>query len=85
MAEANTYEENLTAAEGYLARFAEAPLPHLIGGVATPSTSGETFSNQSPIDGRHLGDISAGNAADIDAAANAAAEAFGVWSALPGT
>lgn len=84
MAEAMTFNENLTAAEGYLARFAEAPLPHLIGGVATPSVSGATFANQSPIDGRHLGDVSAGDTADIDAAAKAATEGFGVWSAMSG-
>ncbi|MBT5756743.1 MAG: 5-carboxymethyl-2-hydroxymuconate semialdehyde dehydrogenase [Acidimicrobiaceae bacterium] len=84
MAEAMTFNENLTAAEGYLARFAEALLPHLIGGVATPSVSGATFANQSPIDGRHLGDVSAGDAADIDAAAKAATEGFGVWSAMSG-
>ena len=84
MAEAMTFNENLTAAEGYLARFAEALLPHLIGGVATPSVSGATFANQSPIDGRYLGDVSAGDTADIDAAAKAATEGFGVWSAMSG-
>jgi len=85
MAEATTYEDNLAAAAGYLARFAKAPLPHLIGGEAMPSVSAETFTNQSPIDGSHLGDISAGDAADIDAAAKAAVQGFGVWSAMTGT
>jgi len=80
-----TYEENLAAAEKHLARFADSPLPHLIGGQTVPSISGETFANQSPIDGRHLGDVCAGDAADIDAAAKAAVEGFGVWSAMPGT
>ena len=32
----------------------------------------------------HLGDVSAGDAADIDAAAKAATEGFGVWSAMSG-
>jgi len=80
-----TYEENLAAAEKHLARFADSPLPHLIGGQTVPSISGETFANQSPIDGRHLGDVCAGDAADIDAAAKAAVEGFGLWSAMPGT
>jgi len=85
MASDTTYEENLAAAETHLERFASDPLPHLIAGEAVPSVAGETFANQSPIDGRHLGDVSSGDAADIDAAAKAAAEAFGVWSATPGT
>ena len=84
MANATTYEDNLAAATGYLARFANAPLPHLIGGEAMLSVSGETFANQSPIDGRHLGDVSSGDAADIDAAAKAAVRGFGVWSAMSG-
>ena len=85
MATETTYEDNLEAAETHLQRFSAAPLPHLIAGQASPSLSGETFSNYSPIDGRHLGDVASGDAADIDAAANAAVEGFGVWSAMPGT
>jgi len=85
MASTHTLEENLTAAEEHLARFAAEPLPHLINGELVPSVSGETFTNESPIDGSHLGDVSAGDAADIAAAATAAAEAFGVWSSMPGT
>ncbi|MCL4122425.1 UNVERIFIED_CONTAM: hypothetical protein GTU68_003621 [Idotea baltica] len=84
MAEATTYDENSAAALGYLARFTEAPLPHFIGGEPVPSVSGLTFANQSPIDGQHLGDVSAGDAADIDAAAKAAVQGFGVWSAMSG-
>jgi len=84
MAESTTYEQNVAAAEASLARFAEAPLNHLIGGQATPSRSGETFANQSPIDGRHLGDVAAGDAVDIDAAAKAAVQGFGVWRSLSG-
>ena len=80
-----TYEQNMAAADQHLARFAAAPLPHLIGGQQVPSVSGATFANESPIDGRHLGLVSAGDAADIDAAAKAAAEGFGVWSAMAGT
>lgn len=49
-----------------------------------PSASGETFTNHSPIDGHHLGDVSAGDADDIDAAAKAAVQGFGVWSSMPG-
>jgi len=77
-------EENLKAANQHLARFAYAPLPHLIGADTPLSDSGETFANASPIDGEHLADVASGNAADIDAAARAADKAFGAWSATPG-
>ena len=77
-------EDNLGAASGYLARFAEAPTLHIIGGEATPSASEETFADNSPIDGAHLGDVAAGDAADIDAAAAVATAAFEEWSATSG-
>lgn len=81
----NTFVDNVAASKAHLARFVESPLPHLIGGVSTPSTSGETFTNTSPIDGSVLGQVSAGGAEEVDKAARAAAEAFVGWSALPGT
>ncbi len=84
MASPTTYEENLAAAETYMERFVAEPTPHLIAGEPRPSVSGEIFANSSPIDGSHLGDIAAGDEADVDAAALAAAEAFGVWSAKSG-
>ncbi|MDJ0767361.1 MAG: 5-carboxymethyl-2-hydroxymuconate semialdehyde dehydrogenase [Ilumatobacter sp.] len=80
-----TYDDNLAVADEHLARFAAEPLPHLIAGEAVPSPSGETFENTSPIDGTRLGDVAAGDAADVDAAACAAAEAFDAWGSAPGT
>ncbi len=85
MSGSHSYEENLAAANASLARFADAPLTHLINGEHVLSVSGETFANSSPIDGRHLGDVAAGHAADIDAAATVAAVAFESWSRTPGT
>jgi len=86
MAAATTnFEQNLLAANEHLARFGEAPLSHLIGGEAIPSVSGETFSNRSPIDGSHLGDVACGDASDIDTAGVAASEAFEIWGSMPGT
>ena len=79
-----TLEENIEAAHRHLARFAAAPLPHMIGADTPLSSTGTTFANTSPIDGRNLGEVAAGAAADIAAAAEAAAEAFAVWSATPG-
>ncbi len=81
----HTFEENQAAAARHLARFTGETLPHLIGGKPTPSVSGGGFENHSPIDGAFLGTVSAGEAADIDAAATAAAGAFDQWSATPGT
>ena len=80
-----TFAENSEAAERHLARFQDDPLPHFIAGQQAAGSSGKMFANMSPIDGRHLGDVSAGDAADIDAAASAAAEAFGVWAHTPGS
>ena len=85
MADATTYNENLIAANKHLERFTAEPLPHLIAGDAVPSVSGETFANASPIDGAHLGDVYAGDRAEVDAASLAAEEAFGAWSGLAGT
>ena len=79
MTSAATFAENTAAAEIHLRRFTEGTLAHLIGGDAVASVSGETFDNVTPIDGSHLGQVAAGDAADIDAAAKAATEAFGVW------
>jgi len=79
-----SYEDNLHAAETHLARFSGEPLNHLIAGKPVASESGETFANTSPIDGRDLGQVAAGGAADIDAAATAAAQAFESWSRTPG-
>ena len=77
--------ENLAAAEAHLARFATQPTCHLIAGAAAPSVSGATFTNHSPISGSPLGEVAAGDAADVDAAAQAAARAFETWRAVPGT
>ncbi len=79
------FEENLATAEAYLARFAARATPHLVAGEEMPSASGATFTNYSPIDGAALGDMAAGDAADVDAAARAAARAFEAWRATPGT
>ena len=84
MATTRTFEENCATATAQLRRFADAPLLHLIGGEPTPSVSGATFDNHSPIDGALLGAVASGDSADIDAAARAAADAFGDWSRRTG-
>jgi acyl-CoA reductase-like NAD-dependent aldehyde dehydrogenase len=56
-----------------------------IGGKYVPAASGETFENISPIDGKLLARVAAGDTEDIDQAVKAARAAFnkGVWSDAP--
>jgi len=84
-ASTHSFDDNLAAAERLLNRYKDDPLAHTIGTEHVMSASGDTFTNTSPIDGSHLGSVAAGDAADIDAAARVAAEAFGAWSTTPGT
>ncbi|MEO0024417.1 MAG: hypothetical protein RL196_858 [Actinomycetota bacterium] len=53
---------------------------HFIGGQRVASA--ETFTNTSPIDGSFLGEISRGDAAEVELAVAAAKAAFGPWSKL---
>ncbi len=75
---------NLAKAEEYLARFAGQPLAHFIAGRAARGSSPRTFANVSPIDGRTLNEVVAGDEGDVDAAAAAAHEAFPAWRAKSG-
>jgi acyl-CoA reductase-like NAD-dependent aldehyde dehydrogenase len=58
----------------------EVSTEHWIGGRRVASRS--TFRDESPIDGAHLADIAAGGAPEIEAAVDAAREAFPAWAAL---
>ncbi|MFQ5557490.1 MAG: 5-carboxymethyl-2-hydroxymuconate semialdehyde dehydrogenase [Acidimicrobiales bacterium] len=80
-----SFERNQALAAQHLAPFAAEPTLHLIDGMAVPSVSDATFADSSPIDGRHLGDVAAGDEADIAAAAEAARAVSHAWSATPGT
>jgi len=84
MAGTSTFAENLELAREHVARFGDHPTPHLIGGEGHGSESGRTFANHSPIDGMHLGDVAAGDRAEVDAAARSATEAFVEWRSTPG-
>ncbi len=79
------FAQNCSIAEQHLAPFTAATTQHLIGGEHVDSVDGATFENTSPIDGTRLGDVAAGDSADVDAAALAAAAAFAEWSTTPGT
>jgi 5-carboxymethyl-2-hydroxymuconic-semialdehyde dehydrogenase len=85
MATSGTFEQNQREAAEHLAPFAASPLPHLIGGDRCAAQSGETFTNHSPVDWSVLGEVAAGDAADVAGAATAAREAFDAWHRTPGT
>ncbi|MEQ8661886.1 MAG: 5-carboxymethyl-2-hydroxymuconate semialdehyde dehydrogenase [Gammaproteobacteria bacterium] len=75
---------NLTELAHYLARFRDAPLGHFIDGRADAGQGGRYFDNLTPVDNSVIGQVAAGTAADVDAAARAAAAAFPAWRALAG-
>ncbi|MGE0484444.1 MAG: 5-carboxymethyl-2-hydroxymuconate semialdehyde dehydrogenase [Gammaproteobacteria bacterium] len=77
-------DQNLAALDGLVARFRAAPLGHFIDGAAVAGASGRHFDNTTPIDNNVIGQVAAGNDADIDQAARAAAAAFPAWRALGG-
>jgi len=84
MAADKTFDEYRSIAARSLARFSDAPLLHLVGGERVPSEDGATFDNHSPIDGMPIGTVASGGAADVDAAARAARDAFAEWSGRTG-
>ncbi|PWT83594.1 MAG: 5-carboxymethyl-2-hydroxymuconate semialdehyde dehydrogenase [Blastocatellia bacterium] len=77
----DAFSANLVGAEKALARFRATPTPHFIRGRAD-SGRGITFDNLNPVDNTVLGQVAAGDAADVDRAAHAAAEAFPAWRDL---
>ncbi|MBT8079645.1 MAG: 5-carboxymethyl-2-hydroxymuconate semialdehyde dehydrogenase [Gammaproteobacteria bacterium] len=80
----STAEGNLELAATQLQRFRDAPLPHFIDGRHAVGRSGKTFDNVTPVDNSLIGQVSAGNAEDIDAACRSSAEAFAHWQSIPG-
>ncbi|MBT4983903.1 MAG: 5-carboxymethyl-2-hydroxymuconate semialdehyde dehydrogenase [Ilumatobacter sp.] len=84
MAADKTFDDYRALAAASIRPFADAPLLHFIDGRPAASASGETFENNSPVDATLLGSVASGDAADIDAAANAAHEAFADWSGRSG-
>jgi 5-carboxymethyl-2-hydroxymuconic-semialdehyde dehydrogenase len=78
------FEKNLELAERHVQQFRDTPLPHFIDGKRDAGRSGETFENQTPVDNSVIGEIAAGNAADIDAACTSSANAFEKWAAISG-
>ena len=77
-------EDNIARATAYIAARAETGVQNHIGGASVPAASGETFATRSPVDLTVLSEVAAGDAADIDRAAQAAQAAFKGWSKTPG-
>ncbi len=78
------FNENLDKAKTYLTRWADSGVLNHIGGASVAAVSGRRFENHSPIDGALLGEVAQGTAADVDAAAQAAKQAFPAWAAVSG-
>ncbi|MEM7378638.1 MAG: aldehyde dehydrogenase family protein, partial [Pseudomonadota bacterium] len=77
-------DDNLTTAETHLARFRAGGVAHFINGASVDSASGATFESVTPVDLSPLATVAKGDAAEIDAAAQAAHAAFPAWRDLPG-
>lgn len=76
---------NLSGAERAMSRFREGgTVPHLIAGERVMSASGATFETLDPTNNQPQCVVASGEAAEIDRAARAAAEAFPAWRNLAG-
>ena len=78
------FEQNCHDCAAFIERFQRAPLPHFIAGRHDAGHSGGTFDNLTPIDNSVIGQVARGTGTDIDAACNAAAQAFPAWRDMPG-
>ena len=76
--------QNQATAEKYLQRFKDNATGHFINGEMVTPEGAKTFDNPSPIDNTSLGRVVEGSVADIDAACEAAQEAFADWRDMSG-
>ena len=81
---ASSLAANVDKAGGYLAQFKRGTVRHFIAGEPVEGRAGKTFETLCPVDNSVLAKVAAGDAADIDTAAKAAAAAFPAWRAVPG-
>lgn len=75
-------DDNIAKLDGLLARFREGGIPNRIAGEDVAGAGG-VFQTISPVDKSVICDVARGTAADIDAAADAATEAFKAWRDMP--
>ncbi len=75
-------DDNLKSLSGYLKRFEQSGILNRIAGQDHKGSAG-VFQSISPVDKSVICDVAQGTADDIDAAAQAAKEAFAQWRDLP--
>ncbi|MBT7908308.1 MAG: 5-carboxymethyl-2-hydroxymuconate semialdehyde dehydrogenase [Marinovum sp.] len=75
-------DENIAKLDGYLARFGDKGILNHIAGEDLAG-SGGVFQTISPVNKSVICDVALGAATDIDAAANAAHDAFATWRDMP--
>ena len=83
MAAKGTLNSNLEKIRPYLAQLADRGVKNMINGEQVAAISGKTFENGTPVDSSLICTVAEGDAADIDAAAQAAKAAFPAWAAMP--
>ncbi|MEM8731789.1 MAG: 5-carboxymethyl-2-hydroxymuconate semialdehyde dehydrogenase [Pseudomonadota bacterium] len=76
--------DSLARVAPHLERLRKTGVLNQIGGQAVPAADGRQFETISPVDLGPLAQVARGSAADIDAAVDAASEAFKSWSRMPG-
>ena len=74
--------QNIEKLNGFLVRFKETGIQNRIAGQDCAGTAG-VFQSRSPVDKSVICNVARGDATDIDAAANAAANAFAAWRDMP--
>ena len=77
-------QSKLNAAAPYLERFATNPTGHWINGRSELPADSRLYDNITPVDNSSLGQVIEGSTADVNAACDAAAEAFPAWRDMPG-
>lgn len=80
----DTFATNMERATKYLERFKKNTIGHYINGEFTLGQGGREYENLTPTDNSVIGKVMAGSVADMDAACEAAENAFEAWTNLPG-
>jgi len=75
---------NREKAAGFLSRLQATPVSHFIAGEWQPTDGRECFENIEPAENTSLGQVISGTPEDMDAACEAAADAFPHWSQISG-
>lgn len=76
------FEENLEKVAQYRQQITDRGVQNIINGEHVDANSGKTFENYSPIDDSFICTVPESDASDIDAAAQAADDAFPAWRAM---